>query len=54
MRPLKVMLVASEASADVLGAGLARSLKSKLGPGVVLCGVGGRKMAAEAASVRRP
>ena len=47
MRPLKVMLVASEASADVLGAGLARSLRAKLGPGVVICGVGGAEMAAE-------
>jgi lipid-A-disaccharide synthase len=42
----KVMLVAGEASGDLLGAGLARALKAKL-PGVQLVGVGGGKMAAE-------
>jgi lipid-A-disaccharide synthase len=44
-RPLKVMLVAAEASGDALGAGLAKALKSRLGPDVVFVGVGGRKMA---------
>ena len=46
-RPLKVMLVAAEASGDALGAGLARSLKARLGKDVVFVGVGGPKMAAE-------
>ena len=45
--PLKVMLVAVEASADVLGAGLARALKARFGDEVSLLGVGGRAMAAE-------
>ncbi|HEY1752364.1 MAG TPA: lipid-A-disaccharide synthase [Caulobacteraceae bacterium] len=45
--PLKVMLVAVEASADTLGAGLARALKARLGDGVTFVGVGGAKMAAE-------
>jgi len=45
--PLRVMLVAVEASADTLGAGLARALKARLGDGVDLVGVGGAKMAAE-------
>jgi lipid-A-disaccharide synthase len=45
--PLKVMLVACEASGDALGAGLARALKRRLGAGVALVGVGGPKMAAE-------
>jgi lipid-A-disaccharide synthase len=45
--PLKVMLVAAEASGDNLGAGLARALKARLGDGVSFCGVGGPKMAAE-------
>ncbi|HWE45575.1 MAG TPA: lipid-A-disaccharide synthase [Caulobacteraceae bacterium] len=44
--PLKVMLVAAEASGDNLGAGLAHALKRRLGDGVVFCGVGGAKMAA--------
>jgi lipid-A-disaccharide synthase len=39
--PLKVMLVAVEASADALGAGLARALKERLGNAVALVGVGG-------------
>ena len=34
-RPLKVMLVAAEASGDALGAGLARALKARLGKDVV-------------------
>ena len=42
------MLVAAEASGDVLGAGLARALKARLGAGkVVFVGVGGEAMAAE-------
>lgn len=45
--PLKVMLVAVEASADTLGAGLARALKARLGASVAFIGVGGAKMAAE-------
>jgi lipid-A-disaccharide synthase len=40
------MLVAVEASADTLGAGLARALKARLGDGVTFVGVGGAKMAA--------
>lgn len=50
--PLKVMLVATEASADALGAGLAHALKARLGDGVSFVGVGGAKMAAE--GVRSP
>jgi lipid-A-disaccharide synthase len=46
-RPLKVMLVAVEASADALGAGLARALKERLGAGVIFVGVGGARMAEE-------
>ena len=47
-RPYKVMLVAAEASGDVLGAGLARALKARLGADkVVFVGVGGEAMAAE-------
>jgi lipid-A-disaccharide synthase len=45
--PLKIMLVAAEASGDDLGAGLARALKAKLGDDVLIVGVGGAKMAAE-------
>ncbi len=41
-----IMLVAAEASGDVLGASLAQALKRRLG-GVRLVGVGGEKMAAE-------
>lgn len=44
-KPLKVMLVAGEASGDSLGAGLAKALKARLGDGVSFCGVGGAKMA---------
>ena len=44
-RPLKIMLVAAEASGDALGAGLADALKARLGPDVVFVGVGGAKMA---------
>lgn len=46
-RPLKIMLVAAEASGDALGAGLARALKSRLGDQVTFVGVGGPRMAAE-------
>ena len=51
-RPLKIMLVAAEASGDVLGAGLTRALKARLDVDVVFVGVGGPKMAAE--GVRSP
>jgi len=45
------MLVATEASADTLGAGLARALRGKLGDGAVeFVGVGGARMAAEGIS----
>ncbi|MDQ1153336.1 lipid-A-disaccharide synthase [Brevundimonas sp. SORGH_AS_0993] len=46
-RPLKIMLVAAEASGDALGAGLARALKGRLGDQVAFVGVGGPRMAAE-------
>lgn len=46
-RPLKVMLVAAEASGDALGAGLAGALRRELGDGVAFCGVGGARMAAQ-------
>ena len=46
-RPLKVMLVAAEASGDALGAGLARALKQRLGDDLTLVGIGGPRMAAE-------
>ena len=46
MTPLKIMLVAAEASGDALGAGLARSLRSR-DQDVTFVGVGGPKMAAE-------
>lgn len=46
-RPLKIMLVAAEASGDALGAGLAKALRSRLGKDVVFVGVGGPRMAAE-------
>ena len=44
-RPLKVMLVAAEASGDALGAGLAEALNARLGPDVAFVGVGGPRMA---------
>ena len=44
-RPLKIMLVAAEASGDALGAGLAHALEARLGKDVVFVGVGGSKMA---------
>ena len=43
--PVTVMLVAAEASGDMLGAGLARALKDRLGEGVRFVGVGGPRMA---------
>ena len=46
-RPLKIMLVAAEASGDALGAGLARALRTRLGDSVIFVGVGGAGMAAE-------
>lgn len=46
-RPLKIMLVAAEASGDALGAGLAKALKARLGDDVTFVGVGGPRMAAE-------
>ena len=46
--PLTVMLVAAEASGDVLGASLARALRGRLGSDKVrFVGVGGAKMAQE-------
>ncbi|HEY9216649.1 MAG TPA: lipid-A-disaccharide synthase [Phenylobacterium sp.] len=47
MTPLKVMLVAAEASGDDRGADLMRALKRRLGEGVDFVGVGGARMAAE-------
>ena len=47
MTPLKVMLVAAEASGDDRGADLMRALKRRLGEGVAFVGVGGARMAAE-------
>ena len=44
-RPLKIMLVAAEASGDALGAGLAVSLRQRLGDDVSFVGVGGPRMA---------
>ena len=46
-RPLKIMLVAAEASGDSLGAGLARALRARMGQGVSFVGIGGPRMAAE-------
>lgn len=46
-RPLKIMLVAAEASGDALGAGLAQALRDRLGDEVTFVGTGGPKMAAE-------
>src|SRR5450755_1523457 len=42
-----IMLVAAEASGDHLGAGLARALRTRLGPEARFVGVGGARMAAE-------
>ncbi|TPW04394.1 MAG: lipid-A-disaccharide synthase [bacterium] len=44
-RPLKIMLVAAEASGDALGSGLAVALKARLGADVSFVGVGGPRMA---------
>ena len=46
-RPLKIMLVAAEASGDALGAGLAQALRTRLGADVSFVGVGGPRMAVE-------
>ena len=46
-RPLKIMLVAAEASGDALGAGLAQALKTRLGGDLTLVGIGGPRMSAE-------
>ena len=46
-RPLKIMLVAAEASGDALGAGLAHALKARLDGDVTFVGVGGPRMTAE-------
>ncbi len=46
-RPLAVMLVAAEASGDMLGAGLIRVLRARLGGAVRFVGVGGSAMATE-------
>lgn len=45
--PLRIMLVAAEASGDVLGARLARALRARLGVRLQLSGVGGPRMAEE-------
>ena len=46
-RPLKIMLVAAEASGDALGAGLAKALRARLGDDVAFVGVGGPQMATQ-------
>jgi lipid-A-disaccharide synthase len=46
---MKVMLVAAEASGDVLGAGLMRALRQRM-PDITFIGTGGRMMAAEGLS----
>ncbi|MDO8379682.1 lipid-A-disaccharide synthase [Phenylobacterium sp.] len=46
-RPLCVMLVATEASGDDRGAGLAKSLRARLGDKVRFVGAGGAQMAAQ-------
>src|ERR1700748_2974465 len=43
--PLTVMLVAAEASGDILGADLAAVLHERLGPDLRFVGVGGARMA---------
>ena len=45
-RPLKIMLVAAEASGDALGAGLAEALRARR-PDIDFVGVGGPKMATQ-------
>ncbi|WP_299176290.1 lipid-A-disaccharide synthase [uncultured Brevundimonas sp.] len=45
-RPLKIMLIAAEASGDALGAGLAQALRKRLGEAVTFVGIGGPRMAA--------
>ena len=46
-RPVTVMLVAAEASGDMLGAGLAQALRRRLGPGLRFIGLGGPRMTEE-------
>ncbi len=46
-KPLCVMLVATEASGDDRGAGLAKSLRARLGDRVRFIGTGGAQMAAQ-------
>ena len=45
--PLRLFLIAGEASGDVLGAGLIRALRARAGRPVEVFGVGGPKMQAE-------
>jgi lipid-A-disaccharide synthase len=45
--PLRLFLIAGEASGDVLGAGLIRALRARAGRPIEVFGVGGPKMAAE-------
>jgi lipid-A-disaccharide synthase len=47
MKPIRVMLVAAEASGDALGAKLAQALRRRLGADVSFMGVGGARMAEE-------
>ena len=47
MKPKCIMLVATEASGDLLGANLIAALRARLGADVTFVGVGGPRMAAE-------
>ena len=44
---MTLVLIATEESGDLLGAGLMRALRHRLGTGVQFSGVGGRQMEAE-------
>ena len=44
-KPIKLMLVAAEASGDMLGAGLMRELQRQSPVPLTFCGVGGKRMA---------
>ena len=46
-RAVTLVLIATEESGDLLGAGLMRALRHRLGAGVQFAGVGGRQMEAE-------